>query len=101
MTTTRTQRRQAQQNAVAKILLGDPSATWSNLSTFIVSPLFPEPLCRVGNASAKQVLTERLSYLLENVRALPADGKANPQIAEAMAQHPRQSTSPKKRKTTG
>jgi hypothetical protein len=100
--TTRTQRRQAQQNAVAKILLGDPSATWSNLSTFIVSPLFPEPyvFANASNVVIKRALTVRLATLLRRAHALPENGTCY-EISAVFYQHPRQSTSPKNRKTTG
>jgi hypothetical protein len=95
--TYRGNRRKAQQNAVACILLNDPKATWGNLSTWLCSPIFPEPwLGSVDNTTVKRLLLDYIDQLARNVRAMPSGGQ-NEQIAKVMADFPRQSTAPKKK----
>ena len=52
----------SRQNAVAKILTGDPTMTWQRLTTQVVSPCFDKP------ADAKKHLLETLAILTQHVR---------------------------------
>ena len=94
MTPTAHSRRTAELDAVAKILMDDPDATWSNFSTLFTFALFGgRPFVELTNLEVRQILFDILAQRSRNVDYLPIAGKCT-SLSAVMKVNPRRSTRP-------